>query len=134
MKKYFISVCTILFVLLYISCNTGETVVKWPNAPSFPAPASVTVTSVFGGTAYKIQWSIVSKALDYQMFIMNEGDHQISLIDYKSITGNNSRYEQTISITNFNNLGFYFSSGKRIGIRAVSVDGVFSPITWSNII
>ena len=133
MKKFFVSVCIVLFVLLCASCDTGETVVKWPEAPSFPAPDSVTVTSLSGGTAYKIDWDLVSGACDYQMFLNSKLYNQIYSIDYKLLTGQNISNHQTISSSDFYDLGFLVGSNNfRAGIRAISIDGTFSTITWSD--
>ena len=143
--KRLLTIVTLLlgcfFLAAFISCDTdaGDTntnnpdIPKKPVEPLFPAPTSVTVNSIGSLGSYELRWSRVNGSADYQMYGKNETTQHVARIDtykFEGIAAENilngffNKYT-TILRQPPNNI-------YRLGIRAVSVDGISSEITWSN--
>lgn len=125
MKK----LCIFLFILIAIfgvSCK-NETLPDVTPPPTFPAPFSVTVNTYVDG--YGVYWSGVANSIDYQIYVRSDSVAHVSKIQDFNFYGEN---EYGISWTNFKKLTVYGAGPYQYGVQAVSINGIYSNITWSN--
>ena len=118
---------------IFLSCQTEAPDDSKNPPPSFPAPLDVDIT-IFP-TGYETRTPLVSNAFEYRLYVRSDISQQIIPIDYSSYNwyySGGTHLIINILKTDFSSIPNKGYSPYRFGIRAISIDGLYSDITWSN--
>ncbi|MCL2412040.1 MAG: hypothetical protein FWC97_10405 [Treponema sp.] len=134
MKRLFI-LFLVVFATVLISCDDGSAMLVVIENETFPAP--IIIESNFLSTELNVMFTPVNMAYDYMIYVIV--NNQVILLPNRNLSFISFNNAFVFGITRFDFDNFlqdhFMPSGTptRVGVRAVSVDGVMSSITWANL-
>jgi len=134
MKKLFI-LFLVIFATVLISCDDGSAMLVVIEAETFTAP--IITSSSFLSTGLGVTFTPVNMAYNYMVYVIV--NNQVILLPNRNLIFNSANNTFAFGISLFDFDAFlqdhFMPSGTptRVGVRAVSVDGVMSSITWANL-
>jgi len=134
MKKLFI-LFLVVFATVLISCDDGSAMLVVIENETFPVPSII--NSNLTSTELNVFFLPVNMAYNYMVYVIVR--NQVILLPNRNLVFNSFHDAFSFSITRFDLDNFlqdhFMPSGTptRVGVRAVSVDGVMSSITWANL-
>ena len=123
MRKNTILFVSILLILLIFSCETPTV----PEIEKFPAPENVQVN--YYTTAYGVTWNGVEGAISYNFYLKSENSPNYEKIEDYFEAEQNKIF---IYWDKFKELSLYGIGPYKIAVQAISYDGRYSELAWSN--